>query len=114
MTNSNEQHGGHEATSEPIHISTVRRHLIEQLASLRAASTKEDMERELERSKGVTDLARAVVETSKVEVDYLKATGQGSTPFLEAPSKTYVAVAAGEDGLPRNGITSIVRHRLQG
>lgn len=112
---SNEQAGGQVATNEPNHISTVRRHLIEQLASLRAATTKEEMERELDRSKGVTDLARAVVETAKVEVDYLKATNQTSTPFLETPpDQPYVAEAAGAQGLPRNGITGIVRHRLQG
>lgn len=105
---------------EPNHISTLRRHLLEQVRALRAAGTTEDMQREVERSKAVAELAQAVVNTAKVEVDYLKLTNQTSTPFLEVPpDQPYLPGASGAEGLQRlpgdgNGITSIVRHRLKG
>lgn len=99
---------------DPNHISTLRRHLLDQVKALRAAGA-EDVQREIDRSKAVAELAQAVVATAKVEVDYLKATNQTSTPFLEAPpDQPYLPEAAGTQGLPRNGITSVVRHRLQG
>lgn len=107
------------------HISTVRRHLLDQMRALRQASTPEDVEREISRSKGVSDLAQAVVNTAKVEVDYLKATGQTSTPFLEVPpDQPYLPDASGKQGAgqhavqqlaaPGNGINSITRHTLKG
>lgn len=97
------------------HISTVRQHLLDQLAALRSASTPEALRDELARSKGVSELAQAVTNTAKVEVDYLVATGQTSTPFLEVPPDEGVA-HLGTTVVPgdRNGISSITRHRLQG
>jgi hypothetical protein len=100
------------------HISTLRRHLLDQVRALRSASSTEEVQREIDRSKAVAELAQAVVNTAKVEVDYLKITGQPSTPFLEVPpDQQYLPDAAGKQGLPRppaNGITSVVRHRLAG
>lgn len=105
---------------DPNHISTLRRHLLDQVRALRAASSTEEVQREIDRSKAVAELAQAVVNTAKVEVDYLKITGQPSTPFLEVPpDQLYLPDASGKQGLPRpdgasNGIASIVRHRLAG
>jgi hypothetical protein len=103
------------------HISTVRRHLLDQMRALRAATTPEEMQREIDRSKGVADLAQAVVNTAKVEVDYLKATGQQSTPFLEVPpDQPYItgpaATGSNVQRLPGddNGIASITRHKIRG
>ena len=93
------------------HISTVRQHLLDQMAALRAAP-HESVKLELERSKGMSDLAQTAVAIAKVEVDYLVATGQESLLFLEIPAeKKYIA--AGDEGahLP-NGISSITRHRI--
>lgn len=105
------------AQAEPNHISTLRRHLLEQVKALRSAGAA-DVQREIDRSKAVAELAQAVVNTAKVEVDYLKATNQTSTPFLEVPpDQPYLPGASGAQGLPpmpANGITSVVRHRLQG
>lgn len=90
------------------HISTVRQHLLEQMAALRGAATPEAVKLELEKAKGISELAQVCVNTAKVEVDYLIATEQTSTPFLEVPSDApYQAPGA----LP-NGISSITRHRM--
>lgn len=101
------------------HISTVRRHLLDQMLALRGATTPEAIERELGRSKGVSELAQSVVNTAKVEVDYLKATGQTGAPFLcspdAQPSLTGSTAAGGtvtHAPGPGNGIRSITRHAI--
>jgi hypothetical protein len=94
------------------HISTVRQHLLDQLQALRSADGAEAIKRELDRAKGISELAQVCVNTAKVEVDYLVATEQTSTPFLEVPpDQPYLTDASGE---PRNGIASITRHRIKG
>lgn len=65
------------------HIDQVRQHVLDQMQALRSANS-EDVERELKRAKGVGDLAQVMVNTAKVEVDYIAATKQSSAPFLEA------------------------------
>lgn len=67
------------------HISTVRQHLLDQLQALRTAAPKE-LAKEITRSQAIAQVAQVVVNTAKVEVDYLKATRQKSTPFLEPAS----------------------------
>lgn len=90
------------------HISTVRQHLLDQMQALRTAAP-ENIKQELDRAKGISELAQVAVNTAKVEVDYLIATEQTSTPFLEVPpDEPYLKLDGG------NGITSITRHRLQG
>jgi hypothetical protein len=101
------------------HVSTVRKHLLDQMKALRGASSPEEIERELGRSKGVSELAQAVVNVAKVQVDYLKVTGQGSTPFLDASTAPRLPNASGTHDVqrlpaPGNGITSITQHRLKG
>lgn len=94
------------------HISTVRQHLIDQLAALREASGTDAVRLELDRSKGISEVAQVIVNSAKVEVEYLQKTGQTSTPFLEVPpDEPYLTTQT--DALP-NGISSITRHRLQG
>jgi hypothetical protein len=93
------------------HISTVRQHLLDQMAALRAASGTEAIKQELDRAKGISELAQVAVNTAKVEVDYLVATDQTSTPFLEVPPDAKDITPP--EGLP-NGISAITRHRLQG
>jgi hypothetical protein len=119
MTTDND--GAELVAEDANHISTVRKHLLDQMRALRNATTPEEMEREIGRSKGISELAQAVVNTAKVEVDYLKATGQSSTPFLEVPpDRPYIG--AGGSGThdvqrlpaPGNGISSITRHRMKG
>jgi hypothetical protein len=94
------------------HISTVRQHLIDQLAALRTASGSDAVRLEIDRAKGISDVAQVIVNSAKVEVEYLQKTNQTSTPFLEAsPDAPYITTQT--DGLP-SGISSITRHRIGG
>lgn len=106
-------------TQDSNHVSTVRQHLLDQMKALRGATTPEAMERELGRSKGLSELAQAVVNTAKVEVEYIKATGQGATPFLQTPAGQLPAPDGSKHEreqlpAPGNGITAITRHHLKG
>jgi len=92
------------------HISTVRQHLLDTLADLR----NKDNPMDIDRARAVADVANVIVNTAKVEVDYLKATNQTHTPFLEVPPDAQFVTVTGEDGALPNGISSITRHRLQG
>lgn len=60
---------------------------------------------DIEKAKQINEVAKTIVDTAKVEVDYLRVTGGGESEFLDG--------AIGNDNLP-NGITAITRHRLQG
>lgn len=60
---------------------------------------------DLDKAKAVNEVAKTIVDTAKVEVDYLRVTGGGECEFLDG--------AIGSANLP-SGITGIVRHRLQG
>ena len=60
---------------------------------------------DLDKARQVNEVAKTIVETAKVEVDYLRVTGGGESQFIDT--------AAGQDNLPP-GITGVVRHRLQG
>ncbi len=91
------------------HISTVRQHLLDTLADLR----NKDNPMDIERARAVADVANVIVKTAKVEVDYLKATNQTHTPFLEVPPDDQFRTITDPEELP-NGISSITRHRLAG
>lgn len=103
------------------HIDTVRVHLLDQLKALRQAGSAEAIKQELERSKGVAELAQAVVNTAKVEVDYLRASGQEGSRFLKPKAEPPALPngAAGSHNVEqrpgeRSGITSITRYALKG
>lgn len=59
---------------------------------------------ELDKARAVNEIGKTLLDSAKVEVEYLRATGQGSSQFIEAAS-------IGE--LPA-GIQSVRRHRLVG
>jgi hypothetical protein len=94
------------------HINDLREHLMATLAALR------DRENPMEpdRARAVAQVAGVLVETAKVEVDYIKATGQDRSGFLEEPPQ--IESDATTAGLPapehRNGIVTITRHKLRG
>jgi hypothetical protein len=64
---------------------------------------------DLDRARAVNEIGKTLVDTAKVEVDYLRAAGGGESSFIDS--------AIGNSNLPEqlpNGITAITRHRLQG
>lgn len=107
-------------TQNQSHISTVRQHLLDTLADLRNKENPMD----IARAKAVAEVAGVLIESAKVEVDYLRATKQDHAPFLEAPPDPRAPLLPNGSGpfppattvVPgdRPGINSVTRHRLQG
>jgi len=58
----------------------------------------------VEQAKAISDMSQVVINSAKVEVDYIKANNGGETPFLEA---------VGNNNLPP-GVVGVTRHRLMG
>jgi type 1 glutamine amidotransferase len=68
------------------HIIQVRQLMLEQLRALRTAAAGDDLATELKRSKGVSELASVMIDSARVEVEYLAVIeGDGEVPFLAAP-----------------------------
>lgn len=61
------------------HINTLREHLLGTLADLR--NRQDPMEPD--RARAVAQVAGVLVDTAKVEVDYIKATGQDVSNFID-------------------------------
>jgi hypothetical protein len=59
-------------------ITTVRQHLLDTLADLR----NPDKPMEIDRARAVADVSRVLVETAKVEVEFIKATSSNGSGFL--------------------------------
>jgi hypothetical protein len=97
------------------HITQLRTQLLDTLADLR----NREQPMEPDRARAIAQVASVLVDSAKVEVDYLKATNQASAPFLEAPlegtptSVGHTPSTVRRDGTG-NGITAITRHTLQG
>lgn len=89
------------------HINELRQQLLDTLKDLR----NREQPMEPDRARAIAQVAGVLVDTAKVEVEYLKATGQDRAGFLEEPPQ--IASDSSGAGLP-NGISSITRHRLQG
>lgn len=66
------------------HINALREHLMETLASLRDRETP----MEPDRARAVAQVAGVLVDTARVEVDYIKATGAEHSAFLENNAAT--------------------------
>jgi hypothetical protein len=76
-------------------IADLRAHLFDALKGLK------DKSMDIETAKAVSDIAQVIVNTAKVEVDYVKASGAKGSGFLE-----------GAPELPP-GITGITQHRMR-
>lgn len=79
-------------------ISDLRDSLFATLEAVKAGTL------EIDRARAVNEVARSIIETAKVEVDYLRTTGGGESSFIDA--------AIGADNLP-DGITGRTVHRLR-
>lgn len=94
-----------------IHINQMREHLMATLASLR----DRDHPMEPDRARAVAQVASVLVDSARVEVDYLKASGQNRTAFLEQPiSADTLRLDASAQTKLATGIASITRHHLRG
>lgn len=79
-------------------ISELRRQLFATLAGVKDGSI------DLDKARAVNELGKTLVDTAKVEVDYLRALGGGESAFLDT--------AIGNENLPE-GITGRTVHRLR-
>ncbi|MGE0745264.1 MAG: hypothetical protein AB7K86_08455 [Rhodospirillales bacterium] len=61
---------------------------------------------DLDRERAIVEAAQVIVNTAKVEVDFIRATGGDGTGFIDAPDEPAAST------LP-DGITRITRHRLK-
>ena len=59
---------------------------------------------DLDRARAVNEIGKTLIDSAKVEVDYLRVTGGGESEFIDT--------AAGADNLPQ-GITGRTVHRLK-
>lgn len=60
---------------------------------------------DLDKARTINELGKSLIDTAKVEVDYLRTTGGGESEFLDG--------AVGKNNLPP-GITGTTVHRLKG
>jgi len=81
-------------------IVDLRSHLFETIKALR--DDKNPMA--IERAKAISDVAQVIINSAKVEVEYLKANSGGESSFIDA---------VGRKNLPP-GITGVTQHRLKG
>lgn len=88
-------------------IETLRAHLFATLADL----TDKTKEPQLERARAIAEVASVIIQTAKVEVAFMQATGS------DAPSK-FLAQPDDQPALPNGvhatGIVGIRTHRMQG
>lgn len=70
------------------HISTLRRHMLDQLRALRTAPKGEELSLEIRRAKAVSEVAQTLINAARVEVDYVNAVrGAAESAFLQEPDK---------------------------
>lgn len=84
------------------HITALRQTLLDTLGDLRNRENPMDVDR----AKAVAQVASVLVDTARVENDYLKITGQDRSEFIGQPDDTLRALPS--------GITAITRHRMGG
>jgi hypothetical protein len=89
------------------HISQLRQDLLDTLKDLR--NRVDPMEPD--RARAIAQVASVLVDTAKVEVDYIKVTGQDRSGFLEEPQTALVSSLTPSAHSPFP--TSVV-HRLVG
>lgn len=84
------------------HINQVRQSLLDTLADSRNKSQPMD----IERAKAVAQVASVLVDTAKVENDYLRITGNDQSNFMHQEGEMLPTAA--------NPFPGVIRHKLQG
>lgn len=92
------------------HIDQVRQSLLDTLKDLRNRENPMD----IERAKAVATVASVLVDTAKVENDYIKITGQDRSNFLETPADDVRGVPRIDGPAAHNPFPGVVRHQLRG
>lgn len=97
-------------TTNSTHMSQLREHLMGTLNSLR----DRDNPMEPDRARAVAQVASVLVDTAKVEVDYIRATGADRSDFLEVPPG--MSALPAPNGVPaaHNPFPVSKQHRLEG
>lgn len=96
-------------TTQTPHITQVRQSLLDTLADLRNRENPMD----IERAKAVATVAGVLIETAKVENEYLKITGQDRSDFLDGPS-TVTSITNNGTPSANNPFPSVTQHRMRG
>ena len=84
-------------------LTALRAALFDTLAAVKAGTI------ELDRARAVNELGKTLIDSAKVEVEYLRTTGGGESSFID----TAVGADNVHHALPA-GIVGITRHRLKG
>lgn len=96
------------------HINELRTHLMATLAGLRDRNNP----MEPDRARAVAQVASVLVDTAKVEIEYLKATNQDRSNFLEQPPDEHVAHLGNTPSGYTQGkvehFPGVTRHTLKG
>lgn len=83
------------------HISDIRVIMLEQMKALRSAAP-DAVEAELKRSKAISELGQTMINSAKVEIDYLEVTKQDHSPFLKSPQSAITPPAPAPQQLQNN------------
>lgn len=93
------------------HINELREHLMQTLAGLR----DRDNPMEPDRARAVAKVASVLVDTAKVEVEFLKATHGDRSDFLGKQEEDRPALQNNSNTpTAHNPFPTVVRHRLAG
>ena len=84
-------------------IEDLREHLFSTIAGVKAGTVT------IEQAKTIGDLCQVVVNTAKVEVDFVRATERRDSAFLVSAPAATTTITTQANGLP-NGILGIRRH----
>lgn len=90
------------------HIDQVRQSLLDTLADLR----NKEQPMDIERAKAVAQVASVLVDTAKVENEYLKITGQDRSNFIETPPDSALGIVHNDGPAAHNPFPTVIRHRL--
>lgn len=92
------------------HITQMREHLMATLASLR----DRDNPMEPDRARAVAQVAGVLVDSAKVEIEYIKATGADRSDFLEPEATNPSLPAPNDTPAAHNPFPVSKVHRLVG
>lgn len=90
-------------------LTDLREHLFATLDALRDKENPMD----IDRARAVSEVAKQLIDTAKVEVEYLRVAGGGESEFIDTAFGASNVPESARNALPP-GITGVHRHRLQG